>query len=88
MTSALLIGCGRFALLPFFGSCWAPWTPAKIQMDPKITLVRIHTLFNFLDVLLILPLTSAFARLIMCFHRTGREIEVEMGIEMESEGIH
>ncbi|MEM7223081.1 MAG: Na/Pi symporter [Pseudomonadota bacterium] len=61
----LLTGIMAFFLLGPFAGAVAPWLAAGAAGDAQIALVAFHTTFNVLGVLLVLPLTSAFARLII-----------------------
>ena len=61
----LLTGVMALLLLDYYVAVVGPWIDAQLQGDQQIALVAFHTTFNFLGVLLVLPLTGAFARLIM-----------------------
>ena len=61
----MLTGIGAFLLITPY--TWAITTsaPGWLEQNPKIALVGFHSLFNFLGVLAVLPVTEAFAKLIL-----------------------
>ncbi len=60
----LIIGVGAFLCLTFYIDGWDAFAPKSVRADPEIALVLFHTLFNGLGLLLVLPFTRQFARLI------------------------
>ncbi|MGB7346959.1 MAG: Na/Pi symporter [Pirellulaceae bacterium] len=60
----LMTGLGAFLLLPWFIAGWETIAVDSIKTDPEIALVFFHTLFNGIGVLLVLPFTNQFARMI------------------------
>lgn len=60
----LLTGAGAFVLLPWFVTGWDWLAVGRLQKDREIAVVSFHTTFNVLGVLLVLPFTNQFARLI------------------------
>ncbi len=60
----LFTGTGALLLITPFIMAWQYLFPGGLTQDPEIALVAFHTFFNTLGVLLILPLTGQFARLI------------------------
>jgi len=61
----LLTGVGAFLLLTPYVWLSQRFAPGLLGEHPEIALVGFHTLFNLLGVLLVLPLTRPFARLVM-----------------------
>lgn len=59
----LMTAVGAFFLLPFYSAALALWMPAALDRHAEIALVGFHSLFNLLGVLLVLPFTGAFARM-------------------------
>lgn len=66
-----MTAAGAFLLLtPYM--LLAEWLlPATVVSDPELVLVGFHTVFNALGVLLVLPFTNQFARLIMALFPEG-----------------
>ncbi|MEO1088294.1 MAG: Na/Pi cotransporter family protein, partial [Acidobacteriota bacterium] len=60
----ILTGITAFLLLEPYVDFVAPWIGSGLRGDPQIALVAFHTVFNTVGVLLILPFTKPFARLI------------------------
>jgi phosphate:Na+ symporter len=60
----LMTGVGAFLCMTLFIDGWDAFAPRSVRSDPEIALVSFHTLFNGLGVLLVLPFTRQFARLI------------------------
>ena len=61
----VLTGTVAFFSLGFYVELVAPWIGSGVRGDPQMALVAFHTCFNALGVLLVLPFTGAFARLIV-----------------------
>ena len=61
----VLTGLVAFFLLTPYVAFATPWIGANLDGDPQVALVAFHTTFNLLGVLLVLPFTGAFARLII-----------------------
>jgi phosphate:Na+ symporter len=59
----LLTGVGALILLPFYARGADLWLGSATTASPELALVGFHTMFNTLGVVLVLPLTGAFARL-------------------------
>lgn len=59
----LLTGLGAFFLLVPYVLLWQWWAPGAIYQQSEIALVAFHTSFNALGVIVILPFTRSFARL-------------------------
>jgi len=59
----LMTGVGAFFLLPVYTHVLSTGMPSALQQHAEIALVGFHSLFNLLGVLVILPFTPAFARL-------------------------
>ncbi|MBD3674295.1 MAG: Na/Pi cotransporter family protein [Planctomycetaceae bacterium] len=59
-----MTGIMAFLLLTPYMQAVARWLPTSMERDPELVLVGFHTFFNTLGVLLVLPFTGAFARLI------------------------
>jgi len=75
-----LTGAIAFLLLPFFAGAFGP---GGMGLDSQIALVAFHSGFNILGVLLILPFTGAFARLVTFIVREkGRVLTGALGKEM------
>lgn len=53
-----------FALLPAYWGALQRWLPNLVQRDPEFALTAFHTGFNIAGLLLLLPVTQPFARLI------------------------
>jgi phosphate:Na+ symporter len=61
----ILTGIGAFLLVtPYTWACSSIF-PVGFEENPEIALVGFHTLFNTLGVIVVLPLTGAFARLMI-----------------------
>ncbi|MEB3264507.1 MAG: Na/Pi symporter [Synechococcus sp.] len=60
----LLSGLVGLALLPGVVRFWQEVWPQRLATDPEFALTSFHTGFNLLGVLIALPLTGAFVRLI------------------------
>jgi len=61
----LLTGVIAFFLLGPFAVAVEPWVASGIAGDAQIALVGFHTMFNTIGVLVVLPFTRPFARLIV-----------------------
>ena len=61
----LLTGVAAFVFLPLFIGGWGAFAPDTVRGDPEIALVAFHTMFNAMGVLVVLPFTAQFARLIV-----------------------
>lgn len=61
----VLTGAAAFFLLTPYVALVAPWIGTNLDGDPQVALVAFHTTFNLFGVLLVLPFTAAFARLII-----------------------
>ena len=61
----VLTGIMAFLLLDPYVQLVSPWVDSGQHGDPQLALVTFHTSFNLLGVLLVLPFTQAFARLII-----------------------
>ncbi len=60
----LLTGIGAFCLVtPYTWAC-STFFPEVLQENPELALVGFHTFFNTLGVIIVLPFTKSFARLI------------------------
>lgn len=55
---------GAYFLLPVYIWVWNDYLNQTQELSPEIALVAFHSLFNFLGVVLIIPFTGQFARLI------------------------
>ena len=55
---------GAYFLLPFYIWFWNDYLNQAQDLSPEFALVAFHSLFNFLGVVLIIPFTGQFARLI------------------------
>lgn len=60
----LLTGAGAMLLITPYVMYWQRFLPDALTQQPEIALVAFHTLFNVLGVLLVLPVTGHFARLV------------------------
>jgi len=60
----LMTGVGAFLLLPFFLQGVDALLPVTLRSDPELVLVAFHSTFNAIGVVIVLPFTAAFARLI------------------------
>jgi phosphate:Na+ symporter len=60
----LLTGTGAFFLLPLYLGTWTIVSPIKMTESPEVVAVAFHSTFNILGVILVLPFTKQFARLI------------------------
>ncbi len=56
---------GAFLLITPYAWAWTSIAPDWFRANPEIALVGFHTLFNLLGVIVVLPLTNAFARLMI-----------------------
>ncbi|MEQ1906957.1 MAG: Na/Pi symporter [Pirellulaceae bacterium] len=63
----LFTGLGSFFFLPFYLQLAEYLFPNSGTNSPELVLVAFHTLFNTLGVLLVLPFTQPFAKLIIWF---------------------
>lgn len=72
----LFTGVGAFFALPGFVAVWENYGAEFLgSADPEIALVAFHSLFNLLGVIIILPFTQQFARLITAWIRpSGSEL--------------
>ncbi|MGH0031075.1 MAG: Na/Pi cotransporter family protein [Myxococcota bacterium] len=60
----VLTGVGAFFLLPVYALVLERAAPGFAASDPEFALVGFHSLFNFLGVVIVLPFTGPFARLV------------------------
>lgn len=60
----LLTGIGAFFLLPVYLWVWAHSSPETMTSSPEVVAVGFHSTFNVVGVLVALPFTRQFARLI------------------------
>jgi len=60
----MISGILAFLIVPGFVLVWERMTQDAPSQDPEIGLVLFHSLFNVLGVLLVLPFTDSFAKLI------------------------
>ncbi|HEB81619.1 MAG TPA: Na/Pi cotransporter family protein [Gammaproteobacteria bacterium] len=60
----LLTGTGAFFLLTPYVLLWQTFAPGELPGNAEIALVAFHTGFNLIGVIVILPFTASFARLI------------------------
>ncbi len=61
----LFTGAGALLLITPYIILWNYISPGALQANTEIALVAFHTCFNILGVILVLPFTSQFARLII-----------------------
>ena len=61
----MMTGLGAFLCLPLFIDGWDAMAPDTVRSDPEIALVSFHTLFNAIGVVVVLPFTGQFAKLIV-----------------------
>jgi phosphate:Na+ symporter len=60
----LITGLVAFAILPFYFYALPRFAPRLLPEHPELALVAFHSLFNVLGLVVVLPLTSQFMRLI------------------------
>ncbi len=61
----LLTGTGAFILITPYVLLWEFISPGLLLENAEIALVAFHTAFNVIGVIVVLPVTQAFARMIM-----------------------
>ncbi len=61
----LLTGLGAFLLLTPYVLLWQWLSPGALETQSEIALVAFHTSFNLLGVMVVLPFSAPFARLLM-----------------------
>lgn len=61
----VVTGAVAFTLLPLFMLGLTAWAPQIEQANPEIALVAFHSLFNALGVVIVLPFTNPFVKLII-----------------------
>lgn len=59
----IFTGLGALLLITPYTLVWEQFAPGMLIKNAEIALVAFHTLFNFLGVLIVLPFTGAFARM-------------------------
>lgn len=61
----MITGVFAFAALPLYLSTWAWLAPDRLSASPEVVAVGFHSFFNIMGVVLALPVTGPFTRLIV-----------------------
>lgn len=79
----LLTGAGALVLLPWYTRALDFWLGPVISANPEFALVGFHTTFNAVGVVLVLPLTGSFARLMYrLFPDTGANLTERLELRL------